>query len=396
MLDLSSLLEPIAGDAPCGDDLRSDLVFRDIEESSTRFKALNHEELRAVLRSAGDLLLRTKDQLPALIALQAAARLGEVDDMVTVLRVLHHFIVDHWDGYHPGPPDEMLEARANELAALNRPAVLTGPLEKLCIVRLPAPFEVEINWSTLLQACEVTPRWTEEDDARLAALVETGQLSKTAAASQRQIRENGRQLRQIAKALSVEAQAADTAAGADADDDGQLADPIHMQALAIDLRSSVEVRRNQLQALSDLFYEISDAYEQRAGETPSFGSAVSQVRSMIGACDKFLATFAAPSAGEEGSASPTEEPGASAPGRNMAATSGALRNRDDVLTAIDAICRYYAAAEPGSPVPVMLRRVRNWVTLDFLGLMQEIAPENSQEIRKLLAGDSGRDDEQSS
>lgn len=54
--------------------------------------------------------------------------------------------------------------------------------------------------------------------------------------------------------------------------------------------------------------------------------------------------------------------------------TGAIRNRQDVIRAIDAIGAYYAAVEPGSPVPLALARARDWIGLDFMAVLQDIAP----------------------
>lgn len=390
MLELDTLLQPISDAAPCGPELRSDLAFRDIEEAPVRFKDMAPDELKATVRSCAELLGQTKDQLPAIVALQAAARLSDLDMMIAALKVLHHLVADHWDAYHPGPADEMLIARSNELAVLSRPAALGLPLDRMVIVRLPAPLNTEINWAMLQQACEPTPKWGDADDQRIAKQVESGQITQLAARAQRLVRESGRQLRMIARALSAEARAADLQASAD-DGEAPAIDPAQLVSAALAIRERIALVRDQFQAVSDLFYEVSEAYERRSGETPAFGPVLAQLRSMIGACDKFLTVFPAPAgdapvieatAGEmltgTGGVSPV-------PGHSTAFTPGEMRNRNDVLAAIDAICRYYAEAEPGSPVPLMLRRVRSWVTLDFIGLMEEIAPDEIDHVRKLLA-----------
>lgn len=61
-----------------------------------------------------------------------------------------------------------------------------------------------------------------------------------------------------------------------------------------------------------------------------------------------------------------------------------IRNREDVVRALDAICAYYAAYEPGSPVPLVLRRAREWTELDFLAVLEEIAPGSMEEAGRVL------------
>ena len=74
--------------------------------------------------------------------------------------------------------------------------------------------------------------------------------------------------------------------------------------------------------------------------------------------------------------------------------SGRINSRPDVLRAIAAIEEYYTRKEPASPVPFALRRVREWVSLDFMAILEDIAPGSLDEARKVLM--SARDaDEQS-
>jgi type VI secretion system protein ImpA len=72
-------------------------------------------------------------------------------------------------------------------------------------------------------------------------------------------------------------------------------------------------------------------------------------------------------------------------------TPGRIENRDDVLRAIDAIGDYYQRREPSSPIPVALRRVRSWVSLDFMSILKDIAPNSVNDVGSvLLAREDGK------
>lgn len=64
--------------------------------------------------------------------------------------------------------------------------------------------------------------------------------------------------------------------------------------------------------------------------------------------------------------------------------SGAIRNRDDVVRAIDAICSYYKEMEPGSPVPFLLQRARDWTGLDFMTVLEDLVPSGLEEAARVL------------
>lgn len=66
------------------------------------------------------------------------------------------------------------------------------------------------------------------------------------------------------------------------------------------------------------------------------------------------------------------------------AFSGSIRNRDDVVRALDAICTYYKAMEPGSPVPFLLQRAREWTNLDFMTVLADLAPGGIDEAALVL------------
>lgn len=75
-------------------------------------------------------------------------------------------------------------------------------------------------------------------------------------------------------------------------------------------------------------------------------------------------------------------------GANSAGTSrgapGSIESREDVIKALDAIGDYYRRREPTSPVPLALKRARDWVTLDFLAVLEDIAPNSMEEARNVL------------
>jgi type VI secretion system protein ImpA len=61
-----------------------------------------------------------------------------------------------------------------------------------------------------------------------------------------------------------------------------------------------------------------------------------------------------------------------------------------VLRALDAIMGYYRAAEPSSPVPVLLQRARRLVGADFMAIMRDMAPNGLDNVR--LIGGLGDDE----
>lgn len=64
--------------------------------------------------------------------------------------------------------------------------------------------------------------------------------------------------------------------------------------------------------------------------------------------------------------------------------AGRVESRDDVIRAIDAIADYYQRREPASPIPVALRRIRGWVTMDFMAILKDISPDGMSQAETVL------------
>ena len=70
-------------------------------------------------------------------------------------------------------------------------------------------------------------------------------------------------------------------------------------------------------------------------------------------------------------------------GEPAAPRGGTIAGREDVVRMLDRICDYYARNEPSSPVPLLLQRARRLVTKDFVGIVQDLAPEGLAQIEAI-------------
>ena len=78
---------------------------------------------------------------------------------------------------------------------------------------------------------------------------------------------------------------------------------------------------------------------------------------------------------------PTEK---SAPARRRPArSSGEIRSREDVVRALDRILAYYAKHEPSSPIPLLVERCKRLVTMGFLDIIRDLAPDGVRQIETL-------------
>ena len=52
---------------------------------------------------------------------------------------------------------------------------------------------------------------------------------------------------------------------------------------------------------------------------------------------------------------------------------------EDVVRALDRISEYYRRNEPTSPVPLLLQRAKRLVSMNFMEVMQDIAPDGAHQ-----------------
>lgn len=89
------------------------------------------------------------------------------------------------------------------------------------------------------------------------------------------------------------------------------------------------------------------------------------------------------------------EPAAAAPAMNGAhpppaaagGVPGAVNSRRDVERCLDMIIDFYERTEPSSPIPHLARRMRKMVPMNFLQLMEEIAPSGMKEFKNVAGVD---------
>ncbi|CAN7295501.1 type VI secretion system protein TssA [Rhizobacter sp. LjRoot28] len=75
-------------------------------------------------------------------------------------------------------------------------------------------------------------------------------------------------------------------------------------------------------------------------------------------------------------------------GGAMASAPGALRHRDDVVRTLDQVCDWIQRNEPTNPAPLLIRRAQRLMTMDFMDIIRDLAPEGLSQIEN-IAGTRG-------
>jgi type VI secretion system protein ImpA len=68
----------------------------------------------------------------------------------------------------------------------------------------------------------------------------------------------------------------------------------------------------------------------------------------------------------------------------VSAAGGRVETREDVVRTLDVLSDYYRRREPGHPILTLLQRAREWVGLDFMAILEDIAPGSLDEARTVL------------
>ena len=104
---------------------------------------------------------------------------------------------------------------------------------------------------------------------------------------------------------------------------------------------------------------------------------------MLQRIERTLAATVQPVATDEGAAATDGADGgggggASGPGITV---TGSIRTRSDVVRVLENVCDYYRQCEPGSPVPLLLRRAQKIATMNFIEGVQELNLATVEQLR---------------
>lgn len=373
MFDFDPWLRPLDGENPSGESLRDDPRFHEIERlTQPRVEVVRDErnnpiaetnvpvDWAEVLRQAEALRPRGRDLRLLVIVTRALANERGLAGLGDGLTLIARTLSEHWDGLHPelrdGPPRDAARRRINALAQMQGdPDGLLGDLRAM---EMMAPRgvgrvsgrDLERGVLSVQAVLAKAPRMATEADKAALAAAHDDLLSRVGRGCKAQ---------------------------AELDPDG-LARMLAEARAAAEAGAAVEV-----------------ALKASLGETaPVLADLTGFLAGVAGSLER-----AAPASTSASTTEPTPAPTEGAAPVAMAAVaqvfSGGLPDRiatrDEVVKCLDLVIAFYDRTEPSSPIPHLVRRVRRMVPMDFLQLMEDLAPSGLKEFR-LLAGvpDAGK------
>jgi type VI secretion system protein ImpA len=327
---LEKLLTPVSEATPSGEDLAYDVERSEIEQAfessvsvDTTGAAAAESDIdwRRIIGLIERQCARTKDLWLAVYMCRAGARSGDLALVATGAEFLAGLCETFWDTVHPQIEEYGFQGRKTPCESLARRAEFLGPLRRVPVLSHPRLGRFS---GDDLERFSTAAESAEGYGVFRAALNDTPEETLQAAAQQ-------------FAAISAAIKRVDVVLMAQADGDTGA-------NFAATYETLKELRASVLKFCSAPVEIVEEAAPE----------------------------------GEE-SAEPSATP---APARSR--LSGQIDTRDDVLKALDAISDYYRRNEPTSPVPLILKRAREWVNVDFLDLLTDIAPDALAEARKLL------------
>ncbi len=372
--DLDTWLAPIDGENPSGVSLRNDNRYSELERlaepqieivrdanNNPVSKTAAPIDWGTVLDKATELAAEGHDlRLLALVARGFAGQeglAGAAQGLELIVSALDRF----WDSIHPQlregkPPKEAAIRRLNAIRQIeNDENGLLGDLERMPLLspRGIGPLQgADLAQSVLSDNEILSESASGMNDTEKAALVERHQALVSRVKSG--CRAVADQDAEAFAALKADAAAALKAAS---DIEAKVTEKLGEFGIALGDLTKFLTRINT--CLGGVNTDDSNAEE-------TSGDQVTNV----------TATAAADSA-----PSPQSQGGRTIPDR--------LNSRADVQRCLELVIEFYQRTEPSSPIPLLAERLNRMVPMDFMELMQELAPSGLKEF-KSVAGKDGK------
>ncbi len=348
VLDFDTLLAPISDEQPTGIDLRSDAspgslyyAIKDARSSARateRQAVMNGDETarpdwKPVLKHGQKALAeRTKDLEVVAYMTEALVRLNGFAGLRDGFRLARELVERYWDGLYPMPDEDGLETRLAPLTSLNG------------------------------------------DDAEGTLITPIAQVPLTAGGD-----EGPFAVAHYQQALAL-AQVADEQARQRRVEQGAVTLERIERTVAATPESFYAELTEDLTQCQEAYEALCRALEERCGAqappSSNIRAALTGCRDMV----NHLARAKLPSAGGEPSAN-GEADGAAAAGPGgdgaPATATGAIRTRDDALTALLKVAEFFRRTEPHTPVSYALEQAVRWGRMSLPDLLTDLIQDES-------------------
>ncbi|SMP34743.1 type VI secretion system protein TssA [Shimia sagamensis] len=378
-MDISSLLGPLEGDSPSGIELRNESEFHSLErmvQPAGREHRLNDDgtinpktpdvDWTVVATDASALAKKGRDLRLLVIFVRALYAQDGFAGLVSGLGLLSDTLDQHWATLHPAlrardDPTMASLPRANALRQLeNDNNGLLGDLK----------FDVVLN-----------PRGIGAimgDDLAKASLSNYDMLSRAAAGL------NQSEKDALSASHETLVNRVNAACRQFADQDAET---------AAKLVADIATCETATAALVATFANTSGVPDGTGLNLSELAEYLAQIKTTLESAIAVIGDGSAQAEDGTSAGTPEQLNGSASMVQSTAASGtegGAVNSREDVETALDQIVAFYERTEPSSPIPHLARRMRRMVAMDFLELIEEIAPSGLKEFRNIAGVEDQR------
>lgn len=326
-LNLQHLLDDISAESPCGENLDEDAVFLKLEDES-RFveerqmgdliQPAEEPDWKVVRSLSLELLERTQDIQIAMHLTCALLRTDGFNGLNQGLSLLKGWLEKHWDAVYPrqDPEDDYPMLRVNTLSSLNDYVLIRAPINNTPLIHSALG---DFSWRDIELAQEkISP-------AKGEAALEMSVIEAVF---------NDADIEALQNLLITVKQSLEQVQG--------------ITAVVIDKAGAVNAP--DLSALTDLLQGIVKFIDEQF-----------QQRQLIEIDSEY--------------AEAEEEGGELLATSNKLIKQAGIHDRNDVIRAIDDICKYFDRYEPSSPVPFLLLRAKKLLTMNFMEILRDMTPD---------------------
>ncbi len=337
VIDVNSLLNEISPDAPTGEDLEYDPAFGELERAAEgkpeqvlgdSTVAAEPADWRTVRNKATELLGRSKDLRVGVYLTRALVNTDGLPGLSDGLSLVRGLLERYWDNVHPrlDPEDD------------NDPTFRVNTITTLC------------DRQAMLNSLRSTP------------LVSSRALGRFG-------------LHDIAVAKGD--------APAPAEGEGSIPDLATIDAAFMD--ADLE----ELQATADAVTRcagdltaIDAVLMEKIGSTqaPDLDALAVVLKEAQAVLNEHLARRGAVSGEAAAEAGEGEAAATVAAARPI---SGEITTRDDAIRMMDKISNYFERHEPSSPVPLLMQRAKRLVSMNFMDILEDLAPDGVSQAKNI-------------
>lgn len=359
VIDVDNLLQPISPELPCGEDLEYDPMFVEMEEaaqgtperqSGDTIIPPEEPHWHEVRSKTLELLARTKDLRVAVYLNRALLHTSGLVGMNDGLALLQGLLDRYWEPVHPHlDPDDDYDPTLR----VNTILTLCDPETTLRSVR-----------ETPLVSSRTIGRFSLRDIDIASGKLTIAHTDNEAPPAQMSVIDAA-----FMDCDSEELRAMTAAVGSSVEHVKMIEDLVTERVGA--------AQAPNLAALRTLLKEIHQILAERL--------------SRRGISDTGAEGITEQTAAEEGATGAAGSEGIAGVVKPAKSISGEVGSREDVIRLLDKICDYYKRSEPSSPVPLLLKRARRLVALDFMEILRDLAPDSVAQIETLRGPGGGED-----